>query len=126
MTGVLDVHGIILNSLVLCLADDHLVHAEHRVDGCSDLMRHLREELVLGLSGCNGRIDRILHLGVCSVLPADHVSERPVDKDDADDERRDADQVVDDHRTVDRHDTLHYIYGEIRAVASCGVEKLGA
>ena len=102
MTGVLNVYGIFPDGLILRLAYDHLIHAEHCVDGSTDLMGHLRKELILGLSRCNSRIDRILHLRVCSVLPADHVSEGPVDEDDADDESRNADQVVNDHRSVDR------------------------
>ncbi len=44
-----DIHGVLLDLLLFRLAQDHLVHAEHRIDRCADLVGHVCQKPSLRL-----------------------------------------------------------------------------
>ena len=83
---ILDIHGIFADRRILAFPEDHFIHTDHGIDGGTDLMTHLSQEVGFRLTGRGGFFDGFLQLPVHFRLGTDNLIDQD---DDRDDDRKD-------------------------------------
>ena len=52
--GSTDILRVFTGVFLLCLTQNHFIHAQHRIDRCTDFMAHVGQKLALGNAGSLG------------------------------------------------------------------------